>query len=101
MVDILVNGQVDLCLTSPDPQLPEVEWTPLWSERLVLVGVTGDPKFPAPARDYRREAIRATDGPNVDRLNDAGVEAIATAIHGTTAALLHLADIIARTNTTV
>ncbi|WP_260695910.1 hypothetical protein [Streptomyces sp. IB201691-2A2] len=41
------------------------------------------------------------DGLNVDRLNDAGVEAIATAIHGTTAALLHLADIIARTNTTV
>ncbi|MDQ1022584.1 hypothetical protein QF035_000166 [Streptomyces umbrinus] len=41
------------------------------------------------------------DGLNVDRLNDAGGEAIATAIHGNTAALLHLADTIARTNTTV
>lgn len=41
------------------------------------------------------------DGLNVDRLNDAGVEVIATAIHGTTAALLHLADTVARTNTTV
>ncbi|WP_405541159.1 hypothetical protein [Streptomyces phaeochromogenes] len=59
------------------------------------------PKFPAPACDYRREAIRAMDGLNVDRLNDAGVEVIATAIHGTTAALLHLADTVARTNTTV
>ncbi|MFJ9478799.1 hypothetical protein ACIRRI_27900 [Streptomyces mirabilis] len=58
------------------------------------------PTFLAPARDHRREAIRAMDGPNVDHLNDVGVEAIATAIHGNTAALLHLADTIARTNTT-
>ncbi|MFK0112545.1 hypothetical protein [Streptomyces sp. NPDC091217] len=59
------------------------------------------PKSPAPRRDYLREAIGAMDGLNVDNLNDAGVEAIATAIHGNTAALLHLADTIARTNTTV
>ncbi|MGW0647343.1 hypothetical protein ACWD4T_00820 [Streptomyces umbrinus] len=59
------------------------------------------PKFPAPPRDYRREAIRAMDGLNVDHVNDAGVEAVATAIHGNTAALLHLADTIARTNTAI
>ncbi|MGW5609396.1 hypothetical protein ACWEWI_25490 [Streptomyces sp. NPDC003753] len=59
------------------------------------------PKFHAPRRDYRREAIRAMDGLNVDSLNDVGVEAIATAIHGNTAALLHLADTIARANATV
>jgi hypothetical protein len=41
------------------------------------------------------------DSLNVDGPNDAGVEAIATAIHGNTAALLHLADTIARTNTRV
>ncbi|MDQ1022441.1 hypothetical protein QF035_000023 [Streptomyces umbrinus] len=59
------------------------------------------PVFPAPPREYRREAIRAMDGLNVDHLNDAGAEAIATAIHGNTAALLHLADTIARTSTTI
>lgn len=59
------------------------------------------PKFPAPRRDYRLEAIRAMDGLNADHVNDAGAEAIANAIHGNTAALLHLADTIARTNTTV
>ncbi|MFJ3311139.1 hypothetical protein ACIPSA_51160 [Streptomyces sp. NPDC086549] len=41
------------------------------------------------------------DGLNADLLNSAHVEEIATAIHGNTAALLHLADTIARTNTTV
>lgn len=41
VVDMLLNGQVDLGLASPDPQLPDVDWTPLWSERLVLVGATG------------------------------------------------------------
>jgi len=35
---------------------------------------------------------------NVDGLNDARIEAIATAIHGTTAVLLHLADTVARTS---
>lgn len=41
------------------------------------------------------------DGLNADHINDVGVEEIASAIHGNTAALLHLADTIARTNTTV
>jgi hypothetical protein len=59
------------------------------------------PAFPAPSRDFRREALRAIDGLNADRLNDAHVEEIAKAIHGNTAALLHLADTIARTGTTV
>ncbi|WP_460074107.1 hypothetical protein [Streptomyces sp. YKOK-I1] len=59
------------------------------------------PKIPAPRRDYRREALRAIDGLNVDSLSSADVEAIANAVHGNTAALLHLADTIARTNTTV
>ncbi|MER5227116.1 hypothetical protein [Streptomyces flaveus] len=59
------------------------------------------PKFPALVRDYRLEAIRAMDSVNVDRLNNAYVEEIATAIHGNTAALLHLADVIVRTNSTV
>ncbi|MFF4787825.1 hypothetical protein ACFY3E_41735 [Streptomyces griseorubiginosus] len=58
------------------------------------------PTFPAPRRDYRLEAIRAIDGLNADRLNNAHVEEIANAIHGNTAALLHLADTIARTDTT-
>ena len=43
----------------------------------------------------------AMDGLNVDHLDNAGAEAIATAIHGNTAALLYLADTIARANTTV
>ncbi|WP_204328289.1 hypothetical protein [Streptomyces aureoverticillatus] len=59
------------------------------------------PTFPAPRRDYRREAIRAIDGLNADRLNNAHVEEIANAIHGNTAALLHLADTITCTNATV
>ncbi|MFE7077259.1 hypothetical protein ACFU96_44960 [Streptomyces sp. NPDC057620] len=53
------------------------------------------PTFDAPRREYRREANRAMDGLNGDHLNDAGIEAIATAIHGNTAALLHLADTLA------
>ncbi|MDQ1051918.1 hypothetical protein [Streptomyces sp. V4I2] len=59
------------------------------------------PTFPAPRRDYRLEAIRAMDNLNADRLNNAHVEEIANAIHGNTAALLHLADTIARISTTV
>jgi hypothetical protein len=59
------------------------------------------PKFPAPKRNWRTEAIRAIDGLNVDNLSNADVEALATAIHGNSAAVLHLADIIARTNSTV
>ncbi|WP_019074410.1 hypothetical protein [Streptomyces hokutonensis] len=59
------------------------------------------PTFPAPRRDYLREAIRAIDGLDADRLNNAQVEEIANAVHGNTAALLHLADTIARTRTTV
>ncbi|MET7973184.1 hypothetical protein ABZW44_08860 [Streptomyces mirabilis] len=59
------------------------------------------PTFPAPRRDYRLEAIRAMDSLNADRLNNAHVEEIANAIHGNTAALLHVADTIARTSTTV
>lgn len=59
------------------------------------------PTFPAARRDYRIEAIRAMDGLNADHLDNAGAEAIATAIHGNTAALLYLTDTIARTNTTV
>ncbi|MFF7987018.1 hypothetical protein ACFZDK_49430 [Streptomyces sp. NPDC007901] len=59
------------------------------------------PTFPEPRCDYRREAIGAMERLNADSLNHAGVEAIANAIHGNTAALLHLADTIARTNTTV
>jgi LysR family transcriptional regulator, transcription activator of glutamate synthase operon len=43
VVSMLENGQLDLCLSSPDPQRPGVEWTPLWSERLVLVAPPGDP----------------------------------------------------------
>ncbi|MBL1086820.1 hypothetical protein JK359_33485 [Streptomyces actinomycinicus] len=59
------------------------------------------PKLPAPRRDYGLEAVRAMDSLNPDHLNKAEAEAIATAINGTTAALLHLADVIARTNSTV
>ncbi|MGW1364538.1 hypothetical protein ACWCQP_44930 [Streptomyces chartreusis] len=58
------------------------------------------PTFPAPARDYRQEAIRAMDNLNVDRLNNAEVEAIVTAVHGNIAALLHIADTVARNSTT-
>ncbi|MBP8536671.1 hypothetical protein [Streptomyces sp. MK37H] len=61
----------------------------------------GDLCLPCPRRDYRLEAIRAIDGLNADRLNNAHVQEIANAIHGNTAAPLHLADTIARTNTTV
>ncbi|TRO55496.1 hypothetical protein E4K73_50405 [Streptomyces sp. IB201691-2A2] len=57
------------------------------------------PKIPAPTRNYRSEAIRAMDGLRVDDLNNGAAEAIAAAIHGNTAALLHLADTIARTPT--
>ncbi|WP_089107628.1 hypothetical protein [Streptomyces hyaluromycini] len=35
------------------------------------------PKFPAPRRDYRREALRAIDGLNADSLNNAHVGEIA------------------------
>ncbi|GGX56436.1 hypothetical protein [Streptomyces chartreusis] len=58
------------------------------------------PTIPTPRRDYHREAIRAMDALNVDRLNNFEVEAIVTAVHGNTAALLHLADTVARNNTT-
>ncbi|MFF3585363.1 hypothetical protein [Streptomyces mirabilis] len=59
------------------------------------------PTIPAARRDYRLEAIRAMDSLNADRLNNAHVEEITNAIHGNTAALLHLADTIARTSTAV
>ncbi|PKW16669.1 LysR family transcriptional regulator [Saccharopolyspora spinosa] len=42
VVTMLESGQVDLCLTSPDPERPGVEWTPLWTERLVLVTPPGE-----------------------------------------------------------
>ncbi|KUN58446.1 hypothetical protein [Streptomyces griseorubiginosus] len=54
------------------------------------------PTLPTPRRNYHQEAIRAIDSLNVDHLNNPGAEAVATAIHGATAALLHLADTIAR-----
>lgn len=41
------------------------------------------------------------DSLNADRLNNAHAEEIANAIHGNTAALLHVADTTARTSTTV
>ncbi|MFE4823344.1 hypothetical protein ACFRFU_44555 [Streptomyces sp. NPDC056704] len=40
------------------------------------------------------------DSLNADRLNNAHAVKIANAIHGNTAALLHVADTIARTSTT-
>ncbi|MET7995762.1 LysR family transcriptional regulator [Amycolatopsis sp. NPDC005232] len=43
VVAMLESGQVDLGLTSPDPARPGVEWTPLWTERLVLVTPPGEP----------------------------------------------------------
>jgi hypothetical protein len=54
-----------------------------------------------PAGPAGGEAIRATDSLNADHLNNSSAEAIATAMRGSTAALLHLADTIAQTNTTV
>jgi hypothetical protein len=54
------------------------------------------PKFPAPPRDFRAEAMRAIDSLNVDRLNNGEVEAIVTAINGLTAAILHQTEANAR-----
>ncbi|MFC9764017.1 LysR family transcriptional regulator [Rhodococcus jostii] len=36
VVGMLQDGSVDLCLTAPDPQVPGVEWVPLWREPMVL-----------------------------------------------------------------
>jgi hypothetical protein len=54
-----------------------------------------------PAGPAGGEAIHEMDTLNTDHLNNSSAEAVATAIHGSTAALLHLADTIVRTNTTI
>ncbi|MER5302177.1 hypothetical protein ABT039_22340 [Streptomyces lasiicapitis] len=56
------------------------------------------PKFPAPRRNLSAEALQAIDSLSVDRLNNHDVEAVVTAIHGLTAAVLHVGDLIARGN---
>ncbi|MEF3117597.1 hypothetical protein [Streptomyces chrestomyceticus] len=53
------------------------------------------PKPPAaPRRDLKAEALRTIGSLDVDRLNNHEVEAIATAIHGLTAAVLRVGDVI-------
>lgn len=56
------------------------------------------PKAPQKPRDFRAEALRAMDTFSPDQLGNHEVEAVVTAAHGITSAILHLADTIARTN---
>ncbi|MEU3399425.1 hypothetical protein [Streptomyces filamentosus] len=56
------------------------------------------PTPPQKPRDFRVEALRAIDTFSPDRLGNHEVEAVVTAANGITAAILHLADTIARTN---
>jgi hypothetical protein len=57
------------------------------------------PTFPAPEPNYRLQAERSMSV-SADYISP-DAAAITTAIHGATAALLHLAQTVARTNTTV
>jgi DNA-binding transcriptional LysR family regulator len=57
VVEMLRSGHVDLALTSPAPTWPEVQWTPLWTERLVLV-TASEQDQPPPRRPVRLEAYR-------------------------------------------
>ncbi|MFD5452211.1 hypothetical protein [Streptomyces sp. NPDC127100] len=56
------------------------------------------PKFPAPPRNLRFEALHAIDNVRPDNIKNAAVEAIVTAINGLTAAVLHQTEVIARGN---
>ncbi|MFI5612014.1 LysR family transcriptional regulator [Amycolatopsis sp. NPDC051903] len=74
VVGMLESGQVDLGLTSPDPVRPDVEWTPLWTERLVLVTPPGDTtpgKGPARLRDVAdRPFVALKTGYGLRRITD-------------------------------
>jgi LysR family transcriptional regulator, transcription activator of glutamate synthase operon len=36
VLSMLQAGTVDVCLIAPDPELPEIEWVPLWREPFLL-----------------------------------------------------------------
>jgi LysR family transcriptional activator of glutamate synthase operon len=36
ILSMLQDGTVDVCLIAPDPELPEIEWVPLWREPFLL-----------------------------------------------------------------
>ncbi|TQE33115.1 hypothetical protein [Streptomyces ipomoeae] len=56
------------------------------------------PKFPAPPRDFKAEALFAIASLSPDRLNNHEVEALVNAVNGLTAAMLHVGDLITRAN---
>jgi DNA-binding transcriptional LysR family regulator len=76
VVEMLHAGQVDLGLTSPAPSLPGMDWTPLWTERLVLVTASEQDQPPSrrPVRlhHYRdRPFIALKPGYGLRQITDA------------------------------